>query len=80
LIAYRPGEGEFLLVVNASKIDEDFAWMESHLPDGVEFKNSSGDFAGLAIQGPKSIRLFDLFFDRGCSRPHAMKSSGFSAT
>ena len=69
LIVYQHHEGAFLLVVNASKIEEDFAWMQSHLVGGVEFMNSSGDFAGLAIQGPKSVRLFDLFFDQRHSRP-----------
>lgn len=69
LIVYRPGEEEYLLVVNASKIDEDFAWLESHLVEGVELKNCSGDFAGLAIQGPKSIQLFDIFFGRTHSHP-----------
>ena len=28
LILYRLGKSEFLLVVNASKIEEDFAWLE----------------------------------------------------
>ena len=69
LMVYQPHEGEFLLVVNAAKIDEDFSWMEAHPDDGVELKNNSGDFAGLAIQGPKSARLFDLFFDSLHSRP-----------
>ena len=62
LIVYQPREGEFLLVVNASKIEEDFAWMNSHLTSGVDFKNRSDDFAGLAIQGPNATRLFELFF------------------
>ena len=69
LIAYQYGNGEFLLVVNASKIDEDFAWMQSHLIEGVKFENHSAGFAGLAIQGPKSIRLFELFFDDRHSKP-----------
>ena len=30
LILYRIGEAEFLLVVNASKIEEDFEWLEKH--------------------------------------------------
>ena len=69
LIAYRCSAGEFLLVVNAAKIEEDFAWMEAHRDADVEFKNCSNDFAGLAIQGPHSIRLFDLFFGAKESRP-----------
>jgi aminomethyltransferase len=31
LIVYRVGEEQFLLVVNASRVDEDFAWFEQHL-------------------------------------------------
>jgi aminomethyltransferase len=69
LIVYQPGAGEYLLVVNASKIDEDFVWMESHRDEGVELKDCSRDYAGLAIQGPKSPRLFDLFFEPRHSRP-----------
>jgi aminomethyltransferase len=63
LIAYRTTSEEYFLVVNASMIDEDFAWMQSHLIDGVELKNWSDDFAGLAVQGPKAAQLFQLFFE-----------------
>src|SRR5437879_10722452 len=30
LIVYRTGDAEFLLVVNAAKVEEDFAWLEGH--------------------------------------------------
>jgi len=63
LILYRIGEAEFLLVVNASKIEEDFAWLERHLKEGpspCQLKNRSADFGGVAIQGP---RVVDLFHD-----------------
>src|SRR5437764_10798008 len=33
LIVYRTGETEFLLVVNAAKVDEDFVWLEDHRQD-----------------------------------------------
>jgi len=69
LIVYRIGEEKYLLVVNASKIDEDFAWMKSHLAAGVEFQNRSDEFAGLAVQGPRSAQLFDAFFQGKYSRP-----------
>ena len=69
LIAYRYNENDYLLVVNASKIEEDFAWMNSHRDSSVEFKNCSDDFAGLAIQGPQAIQLFDLYFGPQYSRP-----------
>jgi aminomethyltransferase len=69
LIVYRIGESRYLLVVNASKIDEDFAWMRAHLPEGVSFENRSAEFAGFAVQGPKSAQLFDAFFSGKYSRP-----------
>jgi aminomethyltransferase len=69
LIVYRIGDQRYLLVVNASKIDEDFGWMQSHLGPDVEFGNRSADFAGIAVQGPRSAQLFDAFFDGRYSRP-----------
>lgn len=58
LIVYRIGETAFLLVVNASKIDEDAAWLSGHAVDGVEFVNRSADYAALAVQGPKAAEVF----------------------
>jgi aminomethyltransferase len=58
LIAYRIGETEFLLVVNASKIEEDFAWMEKHRPDAVKLTNRSPSFGAVAIQGPRAVDFF----------------------
>jgi aminomethyltransferase len=68
LIVYHLRDGEFLLIVNAAKVDEDFAWMRGRLGgDGVELRNRSAQYAGLALQGPKAPRLFDELF--GISRP-----------
>src|ERR1700720_1727546 len=36
LIAYRIGDQKFLLVVNASCIDQDFAWLKEHLRSDVK--------------------------------------------
>ena len=58
LIAYRTGEHEFFLVVNASMIYEDYVWMSSRLPDGVTLENESEQWAGMAIQGPNSASVF----------------------
>ena len=69
LIVYQTGADTFLLVVNASKVDEDFAWMQERLGPEVKLENRSADFAGLAVQGPKSPKLFDVFFDERHSRP-----------
>ena len=69
LIVYRTAAEVFLLVVNAAKIDEDFAWMQRWSAPDVEFSDCSRDFAGLAVQGPRSAQLFDAFFDGKYSRP-----------
>jgi aminomethyltransferase len=58
LIAYRTGPHDFFLVVNASMIDEDLAWMQSHAIPGVTLENESDAWAGMAIQGPQSPAVF----------------------
>ena len=69
LLVYQIDEAKYLLVVNASKIDEDVAWLQSHLRPGVTLENRSDEFAGIAVQGPRSVQLFDRFFDGKISRP-----------
>jgi aminomethyltransferase len=69
LIVYRIADARYLLVVNASKIDEDYAWMDAHLEPGVTLENRSDEYAGFAVQGPKSAQLFDAFFSGRYSRP-----------
>jgi len=53
LLIYRSADS-FLLVVNASNIAKDFAWLERHLPDGVTLTDRSDVTALLAVQGPKA--------------------------
>ncbi len=62
LIVYRIEEEKFLLVVNASRVEDDFAWLRSHLVAGVQLENQSDQSAGLAIQGPKVGPLFAAVF------------------
>jgi aminomethyltransferase len=52
LLVYRIAEEEYLLVVNASNIAKDFAWMRDHLPSGVSLVDESPSTALLAVQGP----------------------------
>lgn len=58
LIVYRTAEDAFFLVVNASMIDEDFAWMAKHQPEDVAFANESALWAGMAVQGPDAAEVF----------------------
>lgn len=54
LILYRMEPETFFVVVNASKIDEDFAWLSAHQPAGVTLENNSDEYVGLAVQGPNA--------------------------
>jgi len=58
LIAYRTGENDYFIVVNASMIDEDYAWMIANQPEDAAIRNESGLWAGLAIQGPLASQIF----------------------
>ena len=65
LIIYREAEGRIFLVVNASMIDEDYAWMMTHLADGLELRNESESWAAMAVQGPDAAAVFaELFPDQ----------------
>jgi len=69
LIVYRIEKGEFLLVVNAARTDEDFAWLDRHRPTDVDLKNRSADFGGVAIQGPRVAQLFHALFGEDVDLP-----------
>jgi aminomethyltransferase len=56
LIVYRVATEKWLLVVNASNIDKDWAWINSHNTMGALLENSSDHYSLLAIQGPKAIQ------------------------
>jgi len=58
LILYRTGEESYFLVVNAAKIDEDFAWLAARQPDGTTLRDESTAWAGMAIQGPQAPATF----------------------
>jgi len=71
LIVYRIGEQKFLLVVNAARANEDFAWLQGHLPavNAVLLTNRSADFGGVAIQGPQITELFHALFGADADLP-----------
>ena len=71
LIVYRIDEQKFLLVVNAARADEDFAWLQRHLPpvNAVLLTNRSADFGGVAIQGPQITEFFHALFGRDIDLP-----------
>jgi aminomethyltransferase len=56
LLVYRFAPSHFLLVVNASNIDKDYAWIVEHAKQAgdVATVNSSDRYALIAVQGPKA--------------------------
>ena len=56
ILVYRAGD-HFMLVVNASNIAKDFAWLESSCPTGVTLVDRSEETALLAVQGPKAAEV-----------------------
>ena len=59
LLVYRLGQQHFLLVVNASHIDKDFAYIaEGIKPAGdVVAVNASARYALIAVQGPRALEI-----------------------
>ncbi len=55
LLIYRVHENTYLLVVNASNIEKDWAHIESQNTMGATMRNVSEDYSLLAIQGPKAV-------------------------
>jgi aminomethyltransferase len=70
LIIYRENATDYFLVVNASKVDEDFAWMQAHLSNAeIAFTNQSSEFAAMAVQGPKAAESFVALFGADATLP-----------
>jgi aminomethyltransferase len=54
LLIYKVKEQEYLVVVNASNIEKDWAWMTTHDPVGAVWENRSESTFLFAVQGPKA--------------------------
>jgi aminomethyltransferase len=64
LLIYREGPEEFLLVVNASNIDKDFAWATEQAQGfDVAVSNESDATGQIAIQGPKAEAILQTLSD-----------------
>jgi aminomethyltransferase len=64
LIAYRIDDAKFLLVVNASRADEDLGWLKKHAHGDIKIESRSANFGAVAIQGPRLSELFVNLPDR----------------
>lgn len=64
LYAYRTGQCDYLLIINASRIEPDFSCLQSRLAafdktNGLSLKNISDEMAAVAIQGPRVVEFID---------------------
>lgn len=67
LYAYRLAEQDFLLIINASRIDADVGWLRTQFQksaptDGTHLENESDRMAAVAVQGPKTAQFIDRCF------------------
>jgi aminomethyltransferase len=63
LTLYRLTDDHYMMTVNASNIDKDWAWVSRHLDGRVEARNVSGETGLIAVQGPHAARLVGRLAD-----------------
>jgi len=67
LYAYRLSTGDYLLIINAARIDDDVAWLEKQAaafgsPESFSLRNSSDATGAVAVQGPRVAEFIDQCF------------------
>ena len=68
LLVYRMGAERFLLVINASNIDKDVAWIMEHAKEfDVVVEHQSEKYGEVAVQGPKTEEIVERILGLQCS-------------
>src|SRR5579859_598698 len=72
LYAYRLENERFLLIVNASRIDDDFNWLKGRLSSfksgaATQLQNLSDSLSAVALQGPKVCEFIRQTFPGGAT-------------
>ena len=68
LLVYRMGAQRFFLVINASNIDKDVAWIMEHAKDfDVVVENQSEKYGEVAVQGPKTEEIVEHILGIQCN-------------
>ena len=62
-LLYMIEENTYLLVLNASNLQKDLNWINSHNTFDCQIDNQSDDYSLLAVQGPQSIKLLQELTD-----------------
>jgi len=60
LIAYELDPFRFLLIVNASNRETDFAWLKEREVPGSDVRDVSDDYGLIAVQGPRALERLGL--------------------
>ncbi|WP_027722689.1 glycine cleavage system aminomethyltransferase GcvT [Maridesulfovibrio zosterae] len=64
LIIYCLAEDSYMLVVNGACEEGDFNWINSRLPEGIDFDNISYETAKIDLQGPLALDVLESVFGR----------------
>jgi aminomethyltransferase len=80
LYAYRIGAQDYLLIINASRIDADVPWLESQLAAfagraEVQLDNASERMGAVAVQGPRAVEFIDACFEAGLRKVSALNKN-----
>jgi len=68
LLVYKLGENDFFLVINASNIDKDWAWMQENAKGfDIDLQNRSDFYGQIAIQGPQSEDVMERVLGLPCA-------------
>jgi aminomethyltransferase len=67
LIVYRIEEQKFLLVVNAARADEDFAWLQNHLKEGNASGSPQDESAVADLPDRKRDACATMLFNRSAN-------------
>ena len=68
LLAYKVGENNFFLVINAANIDKDWEWMQQQATGfNIELKNMSDYYGQIALQGPEAEHIMETVLGLPCS-------------
>lgn len=68
LLVYKMDENDFFLVINASNIDKDWAWMQKNAEGfDIDLQNKSDFYGQIAVQGPQSEEIVERVLELPCA-------------
>lgn len=68
LLVYKMADDRFFLVINASNIDKDWAWIQQQASDfDVMLENQSDQYGEIAVQGPESEKMMEQVLSIPCN-------------